>query len=189
MYSGMIRVHYPLEKERIVLRTEKDWETDIEPDRIDRENHTWEFTITHKHNCIVYKPCIRDGSDIRWEDGSNRVTLLDGETIEDIYPKFVPGTTGSITQIYKVASKVLKRDVLLRLYLPAGYEDNPLMYYPTIYMHDGKNLFFPQEAFLGREWTVDENLDLLNKMSLIEQTIVVGVYAEDREYEYTKPGY
>ncbi|MGV8120235.1 MAG: alpha/beta hydrolase [Candidatus Xenobiia bacterium LiM19] len=189
MYKGMIRVHYPLKKERIVLRTEKDWEKEIEPDLIDRETHTCEFTITHDHNCIAYKPCIRDGSHIRWQDGANRVTMLDGETVEDIYPTFDPSAKASITQIYKVPSKILKRDVLLRLYLPAGYEDNPLMYFPTIYMHDGKNLFFPQEAFLGREWSVDDNLDLLNRMSLIEPTIVVGVYAGDREYEYTKPGY
>ncbi|MHC9541297.1 MAG: alpha/beta hydrolase [Vulcanimicrobiota bacterium] len=189
MYKGMIRVHYPLKKERIVLRTEKDWEIDIEPDHIDKETHTYEFTITHSHNCIVYKPCIRDGSDIKWQDGGNRVTMLDGETVEDIYPTFNPGSKASITQIYKVPSKILKRDVLLRLYLPAGYEDNPLMYFPTIYMHDGKNLFFPQEAFLGREWSVDENLDLLNSMNLIEPTIVIGVYSGDREHEYTKPGY
>ncbi|MDQ7821307.1 MAG: alpha/beta hydrolase-fold protein, partial [Candidatus Eremiobacteraeota bacterium] len=188
-YSGVIRVHYPLEKGTIVLRTEKDWNSDIEPDHVDRENHTYEFTVTNDHNNIVYKPCIREGHEMKWEHGGNRVTMLDGEIIEDVYPMFIPRASGSITQIFKVPSKILGRDVLLRLYLPAGYEENSLTRYPTIYMHDGKNLFFPQEAFLGREWTVDENLELLNKMSLVEPFIVVGVYAGNREFEYTKPGY
>jgi predicted alpha/beta superfamily hydrolase len=189
MYEGIIRVYYPLEKGTIVLRTAKDWERDIEPTSVDHEKHCYEFTITNKHNHIVYKPCIKDQGQHRWEEGNNRITILDGETVEEIYPLFIPSAGGTITQIYKVPSKIMKRDVLLRLYLPAGYEGNALKYYPTIYMHDGKNLFFPEEAFLGREWTVDENLELLNKMNLIEPTIVVGVYAGDREREYTKPGY
>ena len=189
MHNGTIRIHYPLKNGKIVLRTENDWEKDIEPSRIDAWNHVYEFKITSSHNCIAYKPLIRDESYVRWQPGVNRVAVLDGSEGDDVYPTFDSTAKASITQIFKVPSKIMKRDVLLRLYLPAGYEDNPLKYFPVIYMHDGKNLFFPEEAFLGRDWAVDENMELLGRMSLIERTIIVGVYAGDREHEYTKPGY
>src|SRR5262249_37055433 len=78
---------------------------------------------------------------------------------------------------------------LFRVYLPPGYGENTLRRYPVAYMQDGRNLFFPEESFLGAEWQVDETLDLLDSMSVIDQTIVVGIYAERREEEYTAPGY
>lgn len=56
-------------------------------------------------------------------------------------------------------------------------------------MHDGTNLFFPQEAFTGEEWHVDETMDMLDAMSIIDKVLVVGIYAGDRINEYTKPGY
>jgi hypothetical protein len=55
-------------------------------------------------------------------------------------------------------------------------------------MQDGRNLFFPQESFLGTDWQVDETLDLLDSMSVIDKTIVVGLYADRREEEYTAAG-
>lgn len=189
MFKGQIRIHYPLNGGSIVLRTEKDWEQDIEAHHIDLEKHTYLFTVDNEHNNILYKSCIRDESGITWEDGNNRIAILDGITVSEVYPIFGPETEAAITEIHRVPSEVLKRDVLLRVYLPSGYDDNPLAHYPVIYMHDGKNLFFPEEAFLGREWTVDENLELLDRMNLIDPFIVVGVYADDREYEYTSPGY
>lgn len=189
MFNGQIHVHYPLNKGTMILRTERDWELDIEPFEVDTDKHSWHFYVSNEHNNILYKSCIRDDSDITWEEGNNRIAVLDGKTISDIYPVFGPETKAHITGIQRVPSKIMKRDVLLRVYLPAGYDDNPLAHFPVIYMHDGKNLFFPDEAFLGREWTVDENLDLLDKMNLVDPFIVVGVYADDREFEYTKPGY
>jgi predicted alpha/beta superfamily hydrolase len=76
-----------------------------------------------------------------------------------------------------------------RVYLPPGYDENTLKRYPVLYMHDGSNLFFPEEAFGGSEWRVDENLEQLDTMNVIDKVIVVGVYAQDRMNEYTRPGY
>ena len=74
-------------------------------------------------------------------------------------------------------------------FLPPGYRENHLERYPVLYMHDGKNLFLPEEAFLGREWRVDETLERLEAMNLIEQVIVVALHAGDRMRDYTAPGY
>jgi predicted alpha/beta superfamily hydrolase len=86
-------------------------------------------------------------------------------------------------------SGILGRKHKLRLYLPPGYSENTLRRYPVFYMQDGGNLFFPEEAFMGLEWHVDESLSLLDAMSAVDRAIVVGIHSGDRMSEYTKPGY
>jgi predicted alpha/beta superfamily hydrolase len=59
----------------------------------------------------------------------------------------------------------------------------------VLYMQDGKNLFFPEEAFGGQDWKVDEALGLLDSMGAAERAVVVGIHSADRMKDYTKPGY
>jgi hypothetical protein len=59
----------------------------------------------------------------------------------------------------------------------------------TTFMQDGKNLFFPEEAFLGRDWNVEGSIALLDGMNAIDKVVVIGVFSGDRMAEYTKPGY
>jgi hypothetical protein len=56
-------------------------------------------------------------------------------------------------------------------------------------MQDGQNLFFPDEAFQGNDWKVDQPGDILRAMSAVEDFLILGVYSGDRMTEYTKPGY
>jgi predicted alpha/beta superfamily hydrolase len=56
-------------------------------------------------------------------------------------------------------------------------------------MQDGRNLFFPQEAFMGQDWGVTDKLALLNGMNAVRQMMIVGIFSGDRMAEYTKPGY
>ena len=58
-----------------------------------------------------------------------------------------------------------------------------------MYMQDGRNLFFPQEAFMGQDWGVEDSLALLNGMNAIQQMMIVGICSADRTNEYTYPGY
>ena len=94
-----------------------------------------------------------------------------------------------ITPLVEIESKVLGLKQLLRAYLPPGYRQNPLRRFPVCYMQDGKNLFFPEDAFLGREWQVDEALTLLDGMNAVDRVVVVGIHSDDRMRDYTKPGY
>jgi len=48
----------------------------------------------------------------------------------------------------------LNRERRIRILLPSDYFDSQ-NYYPTLYMHDGQNLFVGSESFAG-EWEVDE---------------------------------
>jgi predicted alpha/beta superfamily hydrolase len=59
----------------------------------------------------------------------------------------------------------------------------------VLYMQDGKNLFFPEEAFGGQDWKVDEALGLLDSMGAADRAVVVGIHSADRMKDYTKPGY
>jgi predicted alpha/beta superfamily hydrolase len=73
--------------------------------------------------------------------------------------------------------------------VPPGYYENTLSTYPVAFMQDGQNLFFPEEAFMGSDWQVDDTRDTLSAMCAIEDFIFVGIYSEDRMLDYTKPGY
>jgi predicted alpha/beta superfamily hydrolase len=195
-YYGYVRVFYPLLEGDLVLRTELDWDQDVEPTRLsegedkaeDVEGHHVDFLLSHSRPYLLCKPCIRRGKEVSWAAGSNKLVIL-SESPQDIYPHFYSGESGRITQVLECPTQTLGRALQLRIYLPAGYDENHLKRYPVVYMFDGRNLFFPQEAFLGQDWGLNRSLDLLNSMNLMERAIVVGVYAKDRMAECTEPGY
>lgn len=188
-YYGYVRVFYPLREGELVLRTELDWDLDVEATEVDPDGEHCDFLISHSRPYLFCKPCIRkEGQEVRWAAGANKLVIL-SESPQDIYPHFFTGEQGRITQVLECSSQVLGRSLRVRLYLPAGYDENHLKRYPVLYMFDGKNLFFPEEAFLGQDWRLTQSLQLLDSMSLVDRTIVVGVHAADRMEEYTAPGY
>ena len=56
----------------------------------------------------------------------------------------------------------------------SGYHENSLRRVPVLYMQDGKNLFFPEEAFQGRHLRVGDALHLLDTMNAVDRAVVVG---------------
>jgi predicted alpha/beta superfamily hydrolase len=86
-------------------------------------------------------------------------------------------------------SAILERSHRLRVHVPPGYDENTLATYPVAFMQDGQNLFFPDEAFLGHEWEVDETTRTLRAMGAVEDFVIVGIHSADRMREYTSPGY
>ena len=185
-----IQVHYPAGQGRMVLRTELDWDLDVEPTEVSDDGATSTFVLEAGRPFLYLKPCLRNGDDApRWAVGPNLLALLTTEQTGDVYPHFEGSDRGSFSEVVELDSTILGRKHLLRAYLPAGYRENPLRRYGVLYMQDGKNLFFPEEAFLGREWQVDEVLDLLDSMSAVDRVVVIGIYSEDRMTDYTKPGY
>jgi predicted alpha/beta superfamily hydrolase len=115
--------------------------------------------------------------------------LMTSDSVPDVYPYFAGEETGSFTPLVEVESAILGRRQLVRAYLPPGYHQNPLRRFPVCYMQDGKNLFFPEDAFLGRDWKVDQALQLLDRMNAVDRVVVVGIHSDDRMHDYTKPGY
>jgi enterochelin esterase-like enzyme len=185
----VVRVCYPQDLDRIVLRTELDWDKDILASSVDLKNSFAEFKFEISHPFLYLKPCLRMGSEVRWATGPNRLLVATREEVHEAYPAFYSAEDGRILDIITLDSKLLNRQHSLRVYLPAGYDENTCRTFPVMYMQDGRNLFFPQEAFMGQDWGVKEKLVLLNGMNAVAQMIVVGIFSADRIQEYTSPGY
>jgi predicted alpha/beta superfamily hydrolase len=189
MYQSLVRINYPFQNGRIVLRSEQNWHEDLEATAVSNNGERYEFQVSHDRPFLHYKPCIRNGQQLFWSEGTNKLLILTAAKPVDNYPYFYSGAQGEITGVIEIPSAILQRNHRFRVYLPPGYNENHLKRYPVLYMHDGSNLFFPEEAFLGQEWRIDESLNLMDTMNLIDQVIIVGIHAGDRFEEYTQPGY
>ena len=184
-----LRIHYPADLDQLVLRTDLDWDKDILPSSIDRQGSFAEFNFETTHPFVYLKPCLRRPSGLLWATGPNGLVVATRDHVRDIYPTFYSSAEGTILDVITLESNLLNRQHGLRVYLPAGYDENTCRSLPVMYMQDGSNLFFPQEAFMGKDWGVQEKLALLNGMNAIQQMLIVGIFSADRMQEYTSPGY
>lgn len=185
-----LRVAYPGGKGRIVLRTQDDWDKVIESDSVSEDGNITTFTIKSIQPFLYFKPCLitEDGKH-HWAVGANKLLLMDEKDVRIVYPFFFGTSKGGFSKLYTFPSKILDRNHYLRAYLPPGYAENTLATYPVAFMQDGQNLFFPEEAFMGQTWNVDETTWQLESMNAAEDFIIVGIRSADRMKEYTHPGY
>ena len=179
-----IGISYPLQSGQLRLRTEADWDADILPVEV-RAQTSW-FVVPFTQPTLAIKPVIRDGDDVAWSKGPNYV-INQHESDPEIWPYFYSAERGHVSDIMRVTYENATHAV--RIYYPPGYDENTLRTFPVLYMQDGQNLFFPEEAFAGQEWQVDETMDRLDQMNAIRKTIVVGIAPADRMRDYAKPGY
>jgi len=184
-----LRVHYPSDLDQIVLRTGLDWDKDIPPTVINHELSFAEFEFETTQPFVYLKPCLRRPEGLLWAIGPNNLVVATRDEVRDGYPNFYSAEEGSILDVITLQSRILNRQHRLRVYLPSGYTENTCRSFPVMYMQDGNNLFFSQEAFMGQDWGVKDRLALLDRMNAIQQMIVVGIYSADRIVEYTNPGY
>jgi hypothetical protein len=148
-----LRVHYPAGRGRIRLRTELDWDRDVHPAEVSQDGETSAFALEAKKPFLYFKAVLEEaGGPTRWCVGSNLLLAMTTDDVADIYPFFDAADTGTFSPVIERDSSILARKHLVRVYLPPGYHENTLRRYPVLYMQDGKNLFFPEDAFLGREW-------------------------------------
>jgi predicted alpha/beta superfamily hydrolase len=182
----IVRVHYPLVSGRLVLRTDSDWERNVEAAHA---GESWfDFEVSARDPFFYFKPVIvEDGRDPRWAVGENYLGLSSQESPREVYPYFEADRRCSACDLRELASPLGKFDY--RVFYPPGYHENVLKRYPVLYMQDGQNLFFPEEAFQGRHWRIAETLSLLDAMNLVDKVLVVGIYPNGREENYTQPGY
>ena len=185
-----LRVRYPAGRGQMVLRTELDWDRDLPPVAVSDDGETSTFALEARKPFLYFKCVLKAGdSGARWSVGANFLLTMTTDDVADVFPHFDAPETGSFSPVIERDSAILGRKHLLRVYLPPGYHENTLRRYPVLYMQDGKNLFFPEEAFLGREWGVGEAVHLLDTMNAVDRVVIVGVHSGDRMGEYTKPGY
>jgi len=184
-----VRIRYPADQGRIVLRTENDWDTDVESVALSDDGTTWTFRVEAAQPFLYFKPCLVRNGVHHWAVGSNNLLLMTEPDRRITYPFFFGSEHGRYSSLLTLDSSILGRRHKLRVFVPPGYDENTLSVYPIAFMQDGQNLFFPDEAFMGRDWKVDESSAVLRSMRAVEDMIVVGIHSGDRMAEYTKPGY
>src|SRR5690349_8554658 len=182
-----VRVHHPLAAQ-IVLRTSADWDHDLQPASWSAEGGTAEFRLPLGAGHWAAKPCLRAGNRLIWATGYD-VALTGEAGGQDLYPQFVAPRQGTVSDKLETPTHPATGKHYMRIYLPPDYDAQPDQRYPTIYMQDGANLFFPDESYSGHAWDVQHTMDLLIALGLIRPAIVVGIYPAARMAEYTRPGY
>jgi len=189
MQKQVIRVVYPTDGGKITLRTEENWDSNIEAHSIQQEGCITEFQIETGRPYFYFKPVLaRDGATM-WSRGENFLAVATSGTPLEIHPYFREDTHCSVCELMPPLASPSGAQHRFRVFVPPGYYENTLKKYPVLYMHDGHNLFFKEEAFVGNTWRTDEVLGMLDKMNAIEEVIVVGIHPNDRMSEYTSPGY
>ena len=54
------------------------------------------------------------------------------------------------------------------VYLPTMYEADPDRRYPVLYMFDGQNVFFDEDATFGKSWGVADYLDYTDTPLIVQ---------------------
>lgn len=183
-----VQVRFPLTRGRMVLRAEPDWTSDHAPLRVSADGTCHEFAMEVSGAHRYFKPVLLDGEDARWAVGPNALLLGRAAEPRQVFPYFDANDRCSQCELRELSDGD-GRTHRYRVFLPPGYGENLLRRYPVLYMQDGQNLFFPHEAFQGQHWRIAETLSLLDAMNAIEPLIVVGIYPNQREFDYTQPGY
>ena len=184
-----LRVAYPPGQGHLVLRTELDWNLDRKPVSVSPDGVISTFELEARQPFLYFKPVLVQGAERHWAVGDNNLLLMGEDDTRVSYPFFFGAPVGSFSPLIEFPSEILGRTHKVKVYLPPGYNENTEARYPVAFMQDGQNLFFPDEAFMGRDWGVSRTGTQLRSMGAMEDFIIIGIYSGDRMHEYTKPGY
>ena len=180
-----LHLAYPAGNGGMVLRTEQDWERDIEPISTSEDGTVWTFQLEADQPFLYFKAIlIRDGR----RTGPlvrTRCSLWKKDDGWISYPVFFSPNHGKFSELIEFESAILNRVHRIRAYVPCGYYENTLATYPVAFMQDGQNLFFPDEAFMGSDWGVNRTSETLSSMQATDDLVIVGIHSEDRMLSIT----
>ena len=71
------------------------------------------------------------------------------------------------------------------VYLPSGYDMDPDIRYPVLYMHDGQNIFDLPTSSDEKSWGIHNTADKLIDENKIRKLIIVGIAFKERAQEYS----
>jgi hypothetical protein len=104
-----LRVAYPAGNGRIVLRTEQDWDKDIEPITVSEDGNTSTFELEADQPFLYFKPCLLSGNEIHWSVGPNKLVLMEEDETRASYPCFFSSDKGRFSELVEIPSKILGR--------------------------------------------------------------------------------
>ena len=76
-----------------------------------------------------------------------------------------------IEMIYDFYSEILDNFRNIRVYLPPSYDLRDDKHYPVLYIHDGQNIFDPEESYSGKAWDLHKTADYMIRKEMIEEII------------------
>ena len=68
-------------------------------------------------------------------------------------------------QLFRSQKMCIRDRRRVYFYLPTMYEADPDRRYPVLYMFDGQNVFFDEDATFGKSWGVADYLDYTDTVS------------------------
>jgi predicted alpha/beta superfamily hydrolase len=75
----------------------------------------------------------------------------------------------------------------VEVWLPPSYHRKATQRFGVLYMHDGQNLFRPEDAFIGVDWGIMPAMEQLIAQRAIPETIVVGIWNTGKRYQEYLP--
>src|SRR5262249_59568885 len=96
-YKQSIRVIYPKDRGRIALRTDENWDVDVEA--VSRRDCTAKFQIETDRPYFYFKPVlIRDRATL-WSRGENSLAIATSRAPLDVHPCFREDTRCSVCEL------------------------------------------------------------------------------------------
>jgi hypothetical protein len=88
-----LRIAYPSGNGRLVLRTEHDWDKDVEAIETSEDGTTWTFELEADEPFLYFKTCLIRNGEFHWSIGPNKLLLME-ESEEGTPCRAVGPTTG-----------------------------------------------------------------------------------------------
>lgn len=82
-----IRVIYPLQSGRIVLRMDDDGNRNVEAVAVDASRTAFEFHFVTPRPYLYFKSCVIDHNGFHWSKGNNYLAIVNRQEGKSIYPQ------------------------------------------------------------------------------------------------------
>src|ERR1041385_7404674 len=109
-----LTIAYPAETGRLVLRTEQDWDLDVEAVSSSDDRTIWTFELEADQPYLYFKPCLVRDDGVHWALGSNNLVLMGEEGRRVCYPRFFDAGNGRFSRLVEFPSAILGREHRLR---------------------------------------------------------------------------
>ncbi|MBM4344823.1 MAG: alpha/beta hydrolase [Deltaproteobacteria bacterium] len=178
--TAVIWVHHPAPA-TLVLRGSQaplSWQADLTPQTVG--DSAARFDVPAVQGPFQVKPMATGA----WSIGANYVVQL--AQPRHIYPYFDAKLAAPRRDDFSLPGPDGPPRVV-RVRLPAGYDENTVATYPLLVMFDGQNVFDAQTATFGVAWELDDAIDASMAEAKLQEVIVAAIDhgGSKRIHEYT----
>ena len=144
-------------------------EKDIEPVSLSDDGTTWTFELEADQPFVYFKPCLIRGEGRHWSCGPTNSSSWRSPT--SAFPiRFLQSRAGTLFGSRRVSvPRSSDASTGCASTFPPDTTRTRSLTTPLSSMHSGHNLSFPQEAFMGHEWQVDDTSRTLAAMCAVEE--------------------